>query len=159
VPFVVPEASPDLSLGSVAVVRFHAAPPDTRDPFDPLLVRGLRAVPVLGAPIAVESGQVGVLASLHPERGAGPISVTVEFRRAGEVLAQASPEIPKPDPDGRITLAHAFALPSIEPGQYEVHVRVRQGRERASAATSFLLAPATPVGMLSPDVARAGAWQ
>jgi hypothetical protein len=157
-PFVVPEASPDLSVGSVAVVRFQEAPPGTRDLFDPLLVRGVRALPVLGAPIAVESGRVGVLATLHPERGAGPISVTVEFRREGEVLAQASPEVPKPTSDGRITLAHRFTLPSIEPGQYEIHVRVRQGRERASAATSFLIAPPTPVGMLSPDVARAGAW-
>jgi hypothetical protein len=123
-----------------------------------LLINGVSALPILGAPVAVESGPVGLLASLHPGREAGPVSVTVEFRRAGEVLAQASPEIPKPDPDGRITLAHTFALPSIEPGPYEVHVRVRQGREVVTATTSYRLAPATPVGMLSPDVARPGAW-
>lgn len=159
VPFVVPAASPDLSLGSVAVVRFQPAPPGARDASDPLLIRGMRALPVLGAPISAGSGQIGLLASLHPERGAGPVSVTVEFRRAGEVLAQASPEIPKPDPDGRITLAHRITLPSVEPGRYEIHVRVRQGKERASAVTSFQLARGTPVGILSPDVARAGAWR
>ncbi len=159
VPFVVPETSSALSLGSVAVVRFQRAPPNARDSSDPLLVRGLSALPVLGAPIAIESGQVGVLTTLHPERGAGPVSVTVEFRRDGEVLAQASPEIPKPDLHGRITLAHSFALPSTEPGRYEVWVRVRQGKEKASAATSFQIARVTPMGILSPDVARAGIWR
>ena len=85
----------------------------------------------------------------------------IRARPAGSDLAlYGGPKtIPKPDPDGRITLAHRFVLPSIEPGRYEVHVRVRQGREVVSAATSFRLAPATPVGMLSPDVARAGAWK
>ena len=28
------------------------------------------------------------------------------------VLAQAAPALPRPDPTGRITLAHSFALPS-----------------------------------------------
>ena len=163
VPFLVPEASAGPALGSVAVVRFQPAPPDARDPNDPLLIRGprgekplVRALPVLGAPISVEAGQVGVLASLRPARDAGPVSVTVEFRRGGQVLAQSSPEIPKPDPTGQITLAHTFALPSLEPGRYQVHVRVQQGEEEASAATSFQLARADPYGILPGVVAQGG---
>lgn len=163
VPFVVPEPSPGLSLGSVAIVRFQPAAPDTRDPGDPLLIGGpgglrapLRVLPVLGAPISVETGQVGVLASLRPERDAGPVSVTVEFRRGSEVLAQSSPEIPKPDPTGQITLAHSFDLPSTEPGRYQVHVLVRQGDERVSAATSFRLERADPFGILPGVVAANG---
>jgi len=163
VPFVVPEMSSGPTLGSVAVVRFQTAPPGTREPDDPLLIRGagfppvlVRALPVLGAPISVEAGQVGVLASVRPERDAGPVSVTVEFRRDGQVLAQASPEIPRPDPTGQITLAHVFALPSIEPGRYQVYVHVRQGAQKASAATSFQLARAQPLGILPGAVASAG---
>jgi hypothetical protein len=160
---VVPESSTGLSLGSVAVVRFQPAPPDARDPSDPLLIRGplgekapVRALPVLGAPISVEAGQVGVLASVRPARDAGPVSVTVEFRRHGQVLAQASPEIPRPDRAGQITLAHSFDLPSIEPGRYQVHVHVQQGEQEASAATSFQLARAQPLGILPGAVARHG---
>jgi hypothetical protein len=161
VPFVMPEPSPRLSVGSVAVVRFQPAPPDLRDADDPLLIRGphredgpVRALPVLGAPVSVEAGQVGVLASLRPERDAGPVSVTVEFRRGGQVLAQASPEVPRPDPTGHITLAHSFALPSTEPGRYQVHVLVQQGDQRASAATSFRLERADPSGILPGGLAR-----
>jgi hypothetical protein len=163
VPFVVPDATSGLAMGSVAVVRFQPAPPDARDPNDPLLIRGphredapVRALPVLGAPLSVEGGQVGVLASLRPERDAGPVSVTVEFRRDGQVLAQASPEVPRPDPGGHITLAHRFALPSTEPGRYQVHVRVQQGQQRAAAATSFGLERADRFGILPGTLAQKG---
>jgi hypothetical protein len=80
--------------------------------------------------------------------------VTVEFRRGGQVLAQASPEVPRPDPTGHITLAHSFALPSTEPGRYQVHVLVQQGDQRASAATSFRLERADPSGILPGGLAR-----
>ncbi|MCG6926488.1 MAG: hypothetical protein LJF30_14405, partial [Acidobacteria bacterium] len=163
VPFIIPESSKGPMLGSVAVVRFQPAPPSVRGPNDPLLIRGpgdqktaVRALPVLGAPLSVRVGQVGVLASVRPERGAGPVAVTVEFRRDGQVLAQASPEIPRPDPSGQITLAHSFALPSAEPGRYQVHVLVQQGPKRASAATSFELARPDPFEILPGVVAANG---
>ena len=150
-------------LGSVAVVRFQPAPPDVQDPTDPLLIRGahgqsppVRALPVLGAPLSVGVTQVGVLASVRPEPDAGPVEVTVEFRRDGQVLAQASPEIPRPDASGQITLAHSFSLPSTEPGRYQVHVRVQQGPKHASAATSFQLARADPFEILPGVVAADG---
>lgn len=161
VPFLVPESPPGPALGSVSVVRFQPAPPDARDPTDPLLLRGplgrralVRALPVLGAPIPIEAGQLGLLASLRPERAAGPFSVTVEFRRDGQLLAEASPEIPSPDPTGHITLARVFDLPSTQPGRYEVRVRMRQGDKEVSAATSFRLARADPFGVLPGVVAR-----
>jgi len=112
---------------------------------------------VLGAPISVEAGQVGLMASLRPERDAGPVSVTVEFRRGSEILAQSSPEVSKPDPTGQITLAHSFDLPSLEPGRYQVYVRVQQGQGQISAATSFRLERADPIGILSGTLARAAA--
>ena len=162
VPFVIPEPSSGLSLGSVAIVRFQPAPPDAQDPGDPLLIRGggglrapVRVLPVLGAPISVEGGAVGVLASVMPDPDAGPVSVTVEFRRGSEVLAQSSPEVARPDRRGRITLAHSFDLPSLEPGRYQVHVHVRQGEAVASEATSFKLERASPIGVLPGTLARA----
>jgi VWFA-related protein len=161
VPFLVPENAPGPALGSVSVVRFQPAPPDHRDPHDPLLLQGplgqrtlVRALPVLGAPIPIEAGQLGLLASLRPERDAGPFSVTVEFRRDGRILAEASPEIPRPDPAGHIILARVFDLPSTQPGRYQVHVRMRQGDQEVSTATSFRLARADPFGVLPGVVAR-----
>jgi hypothetical protein len=155
IPFLVPEASSGPAVGSVAVVRFQPVSGDRQDPDDPLLIRerrwevaAVRALPVLGAPLPVEAGRIGVLASVRPDREAGPVSVTVEFRRDGEVLAQASPEVPDPDATGQILLAHSFTLPSIEPGRYQVYVRVRQREKEASAGTSFQLERADPLDRL-----------
>jgi hypothetical protein len=136
-------------------VRFQPAPPDRQDPHDPLLIRerewekaAVRALPVLGAALPAEAGQIGLLASLRPERDGGPVSVTVEFWRDGEILAESSPEVPDPDAAGQILLARSFALPSIEPGRYQVYVRMRQRDKEASAGTSFRLERADPFGLL-----------
>jgi hypothetical protein len=95
-----------------------------------------------------EAGQIGLLASLRPERDGGPVSVTVEFWRDGGILAESSPEVPDPDAAGQILLARSFALPSIEPGRYQVYVRMRQRDKEASAGTSFRLERADPFGLL-----------
>jgi VWFA-related protein len=155
VPFLVPEASSGPVVGSVAVVRFRPVSPEGQDPDDPLLIREKRwekatvqALPVLGAPLTVEAGRIGVLASVRADQNDGPMSVTVEFRRDGQLLAEASPEVPDPDATGQILVARSFALPSIEPGRYQVYVRVRQREKEASAGTSFQLERADPFSLL-----------
>ena len=164
--FEIPTPAPALSLGSVAIVRAdEVSPPGAEAPGssgepaaggitnDPLRAGHLKATPLLGRSFPEGTPAVSLLLSLYAGPAAGRPEVELEFRRDGQTVAHATPELPAPDAGGRVTYVGSFPTGSLGPGRYEVWARGRLGDVEASEATAFTITPraAWPV----PDSRRA----
>ena len=95
----------------------------------------------------VPRGDARRLAAAEPLRrpGAARPEVELEFRRDGQAVAHAKPELPAPDAGGRVTYVGSFPTGSLAPGRYEVWVRGRLGDAEATEATAFTITPRLPL--------------
>ena len=138
--FEIPAPGPALSLGSVAIVRADeagSAPPGD----DPLRAGALRATPLLGRSFSEGTPAVSLLLSLYAVPAAARPEVLLEFRKDGETVAHAKPELPAPDASGRVTYVGSFPTGAFGAGRYEVWVRGRLGEAEATEATAFTITP------------------
>lgn len=143
--FEVPQAAPDLALGSVAVVRrAGAAAADSPAVGDPLRVGDVSLVPALREPLDPDSSpQVPVFVAIYPGRNADPVELTVAFLRDGREIARATPELAPVDSEGRIAWIGSFPAAQLGAGTYKVVVTAKQGEALAQEATQFDVAAAT----------------
>ena len=139
--FEIPAAGSSLSLGTVAMVRADEAGAAAPSPADPLRAGSLRATPLLGRSFPEGTPAVSLLLSLYAGPAAGRPEVDLEFRRDGQAVAHAKPDLPAPDAGGRITYVGTFPTASLGPGRYEVWVRGRLGDAEATEATAFTITP------------------
>ena len=108
--FEIPTPAPALSLGSVAIVRAdEVSPPGADVPGssgepaaggitdDPLRAGHLKATPLLGRSFPEGTPAVSLLLSLYAGPAARRPEVELEFRRDGQTVAHATPELPAPD--------------------------------------------------------------
>jgi VWFA-related protein len=155
--FEIPAPGPSLSLGSVAIVRADevGATPPAAD--DPLRAGPLRATPLLGRSIPEGTSAVSLLLSLYAGPSASAPELDLEFRRDGEAVAHAKPELPAPDASGRITYVGSFPAAELAAGRYEVWARARLGDEEASEATAFTITPRAPSTAAAPPAAKPAA--
>ena len=162
--FEIPAPAPALNLGSVAIVRAdEVGSPGTQAPGssvepagapnDPLRAGHLKATPLLGRAFPEGTPAVSLLLSLYAGPAADRPAVELEFRKDGQTVAHATPQLPAPDAGGRITYVGSFPTGSLGPGRYEVWARGRIGEVEASEATAFTLTPrVSPApGALSAD--------
>ena len=165
--FEIPAPAPALNLGSVAIVRADevgspgaqapgpsAEPATGGTPNDPLRAGHLKATPLLGRSFPEGTPAVSLLLSLYAGPAAERPEVELEFRKDGQAVAHATPQLPAPDAGGRITYVGSFPTGSLGPGRYEVWVRGRLGDVEASEATAFTL---TPRASPAPAALSAGA--
>jgi VWFA-related protein len=148
--FEIPAPGPSLSLGSVAIVRADDAGPVAPAPDDPLRAGALRATPLLGRSFPEGTPAVSLLLSLYAGPSAAPPEVELEFRRDGQTVAHATPELPAPDAGGRITYVGSFPTAGLAPGRYEVWVRGRLGDTEATEATAFTITPRPALAAAGP---------
>jgi hypothetical protein len=72
---------------------------------------------------------------------AGAPRLAVQFLRDGQLVAQATPELPPPDQHGRIAYVGTLPLEAFPPGQYQVRAVVRQGSAGAEENAVFIVSP------------------
>ena len=167
--FEIPTPAPALSLGSVAIVRADEvgspgaeAAASSAEPAaagltnDPLRAGHLKATPLLGRSFPEGTPAVSLLLSLYAGPAAGRPEVELEFRKDGQTVAHATPQLPAPDAGGRITYVGSFPTGSLGPGRYEVWARGRLGDVEASEATAFTLTPRASRGPAALSAAASG---
>jgi VWFA-related protein len=142
--FDIPAPGSSLRLGSVAIVRADEVGPAEPAPEDPLRAGALRATPLLGRSFPERTAAVSLLLSLYSEPSVARPEVEIEFRRDGQSVAHAKPELPAPDASGRITYVGSFATAGLAPGRYEVWVRGRLGDAEVTDVTGFTITPRAP---------------
>ena len=148
--FEVPPADAGLGLGSPVVVKRASASPGGAPTQDPLRLGDLSLVPGLGAPFeAGSTPELPVFVSVYPAQAAGPVALNVELQKEGRVVAQAAPDLPAADTNGRVTWAGGIPAGRLLPGAYELVVRATQGdvaaEERAALeVTPGRIAPPAP---------------
>jgi hypothetical protein len=140
-PFAIAEAPPgSLALGSLSVVR-RAEPAGTEASDDPLRVAGVSIQPELGTPVLPRSTpEVPLFLLIYPTLVTAGAELRLELLRDGRPVAQASPPLPAPEPDGRIAWVGGLPAKSLAPGRYEVVATVRQGDESAEERACFDIA-------------------
>ena len=139
--FEIPTADGALRLGSAAVVRADDVAEATASSGDPLRAGTLKATPLLGRAFPEGTGAVSLLLSLYADPAAARPEVELEFRRDGQPVAHAKPDLPAPDADGRVTFIGSLPTAGLAAGRYEVWVRGRLGDAEATEATAFTIEP------------------
>jgi len=142
--FEVAPAAAGLSVGGVAMVRAEETkePRGDEPPADePLRVGNLRATPTLRPSFPEGTPALSLYFSLQAASGREPVTVEVEYRRAGQAVGRSKPALPAPDASGRIAYIGSFPSGKLEAGRYEVWVRARQGAAESAEAASFTIAP------------------
>ena len=112
--FEIPTPAPALNLGSVAIVRADEV--DSPVTNDPLRAGHLKATPLLGRAFPEGTPAVSLLLSLYAGPAAERPAVELEFRKDGQTVAHATPQLPAPDAGGRITYVGSFPTGSLGPG-------------------------------------------
>jgi hypothetical protein len=109
------------------------------DPFD---VGGVRVVPSLGSAISAAANQkLSVFFIAYPDASGEKPKMTLEFWREGKALAKAQPELPAPEPDGKIRYVGTFPIASFSPGEYEVRIALAGAGGACEERSTFTIAP------------------
>ena len=138
---MMPPLSTTLSISSVSVVRNMKDKDASTDQSDPLLI-GSRVVSPTLNPTISKAGNSGVsfYVVIYPDKSSSqPTRLSMEFSRNGQVLGNGSPELSKPDKDGRIQYVATVPVASLEPGEYTIRFDAMQGTETAWEVTTFIL--------------------
>ncbi|PYQ12331.1 MAG: hypothetical protein DMF80_19575 [Acidobacteria bacterium] len=142
VTFEVPAPAPGARMSSIALIRrIESAPARAERSDDPLDVGGVRVVPNLDLPISLAANQKLSLFFIAYLQGGERPRMSLEFWRAGRALARAEPELPAPEPDGKIRYVGTFPIEKFTPGEYEVRVALSGPAGRCEEKAAFTLVP------------------
>ena len=135
--FEIPEAPPGhLAVGSLSVVRRASAAEGAGQ--DPLSVAGVAIQPALATPkIFRSTPEIPLFLPIFPTLAGDPTELRLEVLRDGQPVADVSPTVPAPEPDGKIAWIGGLPATGLIPGRYEVVATVLQGDESAEARTAF----------------------
>jgi VWFA-related protein len=126
---VMPSAGPrGVALSGLTLARrIDKAPPEP-EAGDGFIAGARRVIPTLADRVPGGAGRaLSLYFVVYPAAGGVKPMLTIEFFRDAEKLGGGSPELPAPEPDGRIPYIATTPLDAFPPGQYEVRVRVQQG--------------------------------
>ena len=134
--FDVPPAEGGLALGSLVVILKASGEPARGA--DPLRVSGVSIAPQVGSgELPVGTKEVPLFLPIYPSFAAAPVELHLEVRHAGETVARSTPQLPAPEPDGRIAWIGSLSTKGLAPGAYEVVATVRQGEAVSEERASF----------------------
>jgi VWFA-related protein len=140
----VDDPSDAVGLSSVAIIRrVDQVDPEDTNLADPLRYQDKRIIPNLGDPIPKASGGgLGLYFVVYPSPSAPSAPrLAVQFILDGKLVAQASPELPPPDKQGRIAYVGTLPLDAFPPGQYQIRAVVRQGNAGAEEQALVTISP------------------
>jgi hypothetical protein len=97
-----------------------------------------RIVPFVGEPVLLPGRPLDLFLVVYPDtREPAAPHLTLEFRRAGALVASSAPELPAADAQGRIPYIATVASEALTPGSYEVRAVLQQGRRMVAEKTSI----------------------
>lgn len=134
----VPAPEGALAMSSLVIVSAVVPVDPKSDPTDPLRIADQRIVPNLGLPVAAAPGAtLPIYYTVYVKPGAAEAATaTVEVSREGRVVARGSSPLPPPDAAGRITGLSPIPLQKLQPGTYDVKVRVSKEGLSAEETTT-----------------------
>jgi VWFA-related protein len=134
----VPAPEGALAMSSLVIVSAVEGADPESDPTDPLRIADQRIVPNLGLPVTAAPGAtLPIYYTVYVKPGAAEaVTATVEVSREGRVVARGSSPLPPPDAAGRITGLSPIPLQKLQPGTYEVKVRVSKENLSAEETTT-----------------------
>jgi hypothetical protein len=127
---VVPPFKQGVGMSSLAVIRrIDPLNPGDVDVSNPLQFEKMRITPNLAEPISRKPrAELALYLVIYPAAGAASKpQLAVQFRKDGQVVAQAMPDLPQPDAQGRIAYVGRLPAETFPPGNYEIRAVVRQG--------------------------------
>jgi len=147
---IVPEARPSVGLSTLAVVkRVEPVPKGALASDDPFRAGGVRILPWVGEAEVAAEGDLALFFVAYVRAGQTEAPhLTLEFLRDGlHAVARAQPNLPAPDPEGRIPYVASIPGGTLDPGHYEVRAELRSGSLRAWEHASFrVVAPRSADG-------------
>jgi VWFA-related protein len=139
---VVPSATQGVSMSSVAVIkRIDPVDPNVKDADNPLRFEQGKIIPNLGEAIHPKPGsQVSFFFVVYPAPGAPEKpELTMEFLLDGRVIARATPELTRPDAQGRIAFVASSPVETFKAGRYEIRAVVTQAQQTIEEHAFFVV--------------------
>jgi VWFA-related protein len=137
----VPAPEGGLAMSSLVVVSAVEPADPKSDPTDPLRIADQRIVPNLGRAVAAAPGaSLPIYYTVYVKPGASEgVTATVEVSRDGRLVARGSSPMPAPDAAGRITGLSPIPLQKLQPGSYDVKVKVSKEGLSAEETTTVTI--------------------
>ena len=134
----VPAPEGALAMSSLVIVSAVEPVDPKSDPTDPLRIADQRIVPNLGRPVVAAPGaSLPIYYTVFVKPGAAEaVTATVEVSREGRTVARGSSPMPAPDAAGRITGLSPIPLQKLQPGTYDVKVKVTKEGLSAEETTT-----------------------
>jgi hypothetical protein len=135
----VPTGRTGFGLSSLAVVkRAERVAAGALASDDPFRAGEARIVPWVTEAEVGENQGVGLFFVAYVPTGlAEAPQVTLEFLHDAQVVGRAQPDLPAPDPQGRIPYVVSLPAGRFPPGRYEVVAELHSGQQHAWERTSF----------------------
>ena len=134
----VPAPEGALAMSSLVVVSAVEPADPKSDPTDPLRIADQRIVPNLGrAVVAAPGASLPIYYTVFVKPGAAEaVTATIEVTREGRTVARGSSPMPAPDAAGRIIGLSPIPLQKLQPGTYDVKVKVTKEGLSAEETTT-----------------------
>lgn len=139
---IVAPANQGVAMSSVSVIkRIDPVDPNVKDPDNPLRFEQGKIIPNLGEPIQTKPGShVSFFFIIYPAAGVNEKPrLTLEFLLDGEVFARATPELPEPDAQNRISYIASAPMETFKTGRYELRAVVTQGHQAVKEHAFFVV--------------------
>jgi len=140
----VPPANGDLSVSNLTVIgRVDPAKP-SEDETNPFVQEAGKIVPNLtGKVIKGSDSNLSLFLVVYPDKKvlAEP-DLTLQLVRGGEIIGQASLELPQVNEKGQIPYIATLPIGDLAPGDYEVRAIVNQAQKNVVEHVFFALEPA-----------------
>jgi len=109
------------------------------DPEHPLIFGEQRIIPALAPTFALrELKEVSFTLPIFTAPGERP-SLKIELWRGEQLIAATTPDLPAPEPSGRILFTAGIGAAGLQPGQYQLRATVTLGEERHEERTGFVI--------------------
>jgi hypothetical protein len=133
-----------LGLSSIVLIKSaEQSKADRQTTTTPFNFGEVLLYPNLGEPLRKSAGKnLAFFVTVYPARGAASApKLKIEITQQGRALGQSTNDLPAPDADGRIQYASALPIDKYAPGDYELKVTVRDGRDTVTRSEKFTIAP------------------
>ena len=127
-----------LRLSSVTIIQRVEQIPVGQKNGNPFEVGDVMIYPNLGDPVKKAAGRMGFYFTVYPVKDAEP-KLTLEVMQHTRSLVQLPLKLPAPDASGRIQYASALPLESLQPGEYDLRITVRDAQSSVMRSGKFTI--------------------
>ena len=131
---------PGPALASVVFIkRAERAADHAAHREDPFRYGELVAYPYLNEPVRKSAAkELAFLLTVYASRGSTSApKLTVEIRQGARTLGKSTPDLPAPDPSGRIQFASTIPVAQLPPGSYELRVTASDAQGSTTRTERF----------------------